>query len=150
MRTRPQAPTFLHLPGNVSGASGALATLVLLLFIFALVLLASTTIGDPIMSVLDDFTHFRAWGAENEITDTASNNPGISITMPAEDDIYYYDELVGIAGRAVPDEGRETAMVFYRVNEGEWVRASLEGNTWSWHYAKVPARRLPGRGNGLR
>ncbi len=118
MRTGPKAPNLLHMPDNVSGASGAQATMILLLLIFAMVLLASTTIKDPIISAAGDFAGFRAWGAENEITDVESDDPGISITAPAEDDIYYFDERVGIAGKAVPDEGRRTAMVFYRVNGG--------------------------------
>jgi hypothetical protein len=138
MRTRPQAPTLFNMPGNVSGASGAQATLVLLLLVFMLAFLARSMIGDTIVSVMDDFAGFRAWGAENEITDTESNVPGVSITTPAEDDIYYSDERVGIAGRTVPDEGRETSMVFYRVNDGEWVRASLEDNAWTGTAQKYP------------
>ncbi len=138
MRTGPQAPNLLQMPGNVSGASGAQATMILLLLIFAMVLLTSTTIKDPIISAASDFAGFRAWGAENKITDLDTDEPGISITTPAEDDIYYYDERVGIAGRAVPDEGRKAAMVFYRVNEGEWVKASLEDNTWSGLTEKYP------------
>ena len=38
------------MPGNVSGASGAQASLILLLLVFMLVLIAKTSIGDAIIS----------------------------------------------------------------------------------------------------
>ena len=53
MRTRSIAPTRFPLLRSVSGASGALATLILLFLIFAMVLLASTTVKDPIQPVAD-------------------------------------------------------------------------------------------------
>lgn len=141
MRTRSQAPTLFHMPDNVSGASGALATLILLVFIFMLVLLTGTQVKDPLISAIGPFGNFRAWGAENRIADNETAAPGIVITTPAEAEAYYYDERVGIAGRAVPDEGRKTSMVFYRVNEGEWVKAALANDTWTGVAEKYPEGR---------
>jgi hypothetical protein len=71
------------MPGNVSGASGAQATLILLLLVFLLVIIARTTIGDAIMSAAWEFAGFRVWGTDNNLNSSDNNNPPGSITTSA-------------------------------------------------------------------
>jgi hypothetical protein len=71
------------MPGNLSGASGAQASLILLILVFLLVLMARTTIGDAITSVAGEFAKFRVWGTDNIVSGSDNNNPPGSITTSA-------------------------------------------------------------------
>jgi|AGTN01.3.fsa_nt_gi hypothetical protein len=92
MRTTRQHPQLSTIPGNVSGTSGAQATLVLLLLIFIVVFLARTTIGDAIVSTANEFSKFRVWGTDNRINGSSSgdiamsayNAHVVSVDMPAQ------------------------------------------------------------------
>lgn len=83
MRSNRQAPYPFNTPGNVSGASGAQASLILLLLVFMLVLIAKTSIGDTIISGAEEFAKFRVWGTDNNINSSGNASPPGNITTLA-------------------------------------------------------------------
>ncbi len=83
MRSNRQAPYPFKKPGNVSGASGAQASLILLLLVFMLVLIAKTSIGDTIISSAEEFAKFRVWGRDNNINGSGNTSPPGNITTLA-------------------------------------------------------------------
>jgi len=85
MRSNRQAPYSFPVPGNISGASGAQASLILLIIVFLLVLMARTTIGDAIISAASEFAKFRVWGTDNIVNGTENGNPTGSATTSAYD-----------------------------------------------------------------
>jgi hypothetical protein len=83
MQTNRQTPYSFQIPGNVSGTSGAQASLILLILVFLLVLMARTTIGDAIISAAGEFANFRVWGTDNIVNGSDNNNLPGNITTSA-------------------------------------------------------------------
>ncbi len=94
MRIDIQASNPFLPPIDVSGASGALATIILLLLVLSLAIMARATVADIILSAADKFAHFRVWGAENPILNGSNDGPAatqpmydasvVSVDMPAQ------------------------------------------------------------------
>lgn len=121
-----------------AGISEAQGTLFLLAIVIIAVILVRTTVGDSMIAGALDIGKFRVWGGHNPIDNINGTAPGIIISSPADGSKFYIDQDIGISGRVISGEGRHPSFVYYRVNEGPWLKSELTGNIWSGICQRYP------------
>lgn len=128
----------LKLPGSEDSAISELqGSLVLLAVVLIAALVVKSAIGDGIVSAALDFGRFKVWGAHNEVSYNKSA-PGVTIINPPDGSRFYVDRYTSISGNVRPVPDRSANLVYFRLNGGPWMKATLDDDAWS-----SPARRYP-------
>lgn len=116
--------------GGNSAVSGAQATLILLAAVLLAAIVVKSAIGDAIVPYTAEFGNFRAWGGHNDFTDLQYSGPYVTISGPADGSSFFNGDAVNIHGNAGAPDGRAVTAVYYRINNGSWIQASLSDQTW--------------------
>ncbi|MCD1294777.1 hypothetical protein CUJ83_07165 [Methanocella sp. CWC-04] len=120
------------------GLSEVQGTLFLLAVVLIAAILVKTTIGDGMVNTALEFGKFRVWGSHNDMGSYNGAAPSIEITSPANGSVFYCDQEVGIFGSVIPDAGQMISFVYYKINEGPWIKASLSLNDWYGQACRYP------------
>jgi hypothetical protein len=124
-------PTEVGRFSNDRAMAEAQAVIILLFIVLVLALAVKLTVGDSIVAAADRISKFRVWGAENSVEAPVGTLSVITISSPIDGGTRYADEQIAIAGRFIPGQGRKVMFVYYRINGGNWAKATITGNEWS-------------------
>ena len=128
----------LKLPGTEDSAISELqGSLILLAVLIIAALVVKSAIGDGIISAALDFGRFKVWGAHNEVS-FPEGAPGVTIINPPDGSRFYADLYTSVSGfvRYAPD--RSASLVYYRLNGGPWIKATLDDNNWTGAARRYP------------